>query len=238
VDRDDDKSFGEEGRGKGRFPELTKQMRTMIATSALKKAKANYYAKYDELNEKMLQDYATLGERVAEIQGENAKDARREIARQACLGLADALLKPVENVSEKTVKKASENVLKKASDALKNATKLYWSNVSAFALPLRAYSLFTKKDKSSETENVSKDESSEIEVNTKSVENTNDLMATQSISEWNYRETTTATFDEVSLVCHKCIRSQECETTKNPLFGNKYCKDWAEEVENCTDIQF
>lgn len=73
----------------GRFPELTKQMRTIIANSALKRAKDNYYQKYDELSEKMLQDYATIGERMAEIQEENALDLKREYARQACVGLSE-----------------------------------------------------------------------------------------------------------------------------------------------------
>lgn len=62
----------------------------IIGTSALKKAKDNYYKKYDELNEQMLKDYATMGERMAEIAGENALDARREIARVACINFAEA----------------------------------------------------------------------------------------------------------------------------------------------------
>ena len=74
---------------KGRFPNLTKQMRLIIANSALKKAKDNYYKKYDALSEQMLKDYATIGERMAEIKGENAKDVRREAARIACISLAD-----------------------------------------------------------------------------------------------------------------------------------------------------
>ena len=83
-----------DSRNAGRFPGLTGQMRTIIATSALKIAKDNYYKKYDELNEKMLKDYATIGERMAEIAGENALDARREIARVACINFADASALP------------------------------------------------------------------------------------------------------------------------------------------------
>ena len=79
---------GQGGSG-ARFPNLTKQMRMTIANAALKRAKDNYYRKYDELNERMLQDYAKLGERMAEIQGENALDARREIARIACINFAE-----------------------------------------------------------------------------------------------------------------------------------------------------
>jgi threonine synthase len=45
--------IGEKSADAARFPGLTKNMRSMIAISALKKAKDNYYKKYDELNEKM-----------------------------------------------------------------------------------------------------------------------------------------------------------------------------------------
>ena len=73
----------------GRFPNLTASMRLKIANSALKTAKDNYYEKYDELNEKMMEDYVTIAERMAEIKGENAKDARRNVARISCVNLAD-----------------------------------------------------------------------------------------------------------------------------------------------------
>ena len=66
----------------------------IIANAALKRAQDNYYKKYDELNEKMLQDYAKMGERMAEIQGKNALDARREMARQACVSFAEAAALP------------------------------------------------------------------------------------------------------------------------------------------------
>ena len=72
-----------------RFPNLTRQMRVIIANAALKIAKDNYYRRYDELTERMMQDYVTLADRMAEIQGENALDARREMARHACVSLAD-----------------------------------------------------------------------------------------------------------------------------------------------------
>ena len=74
----------------GRFPGLTMQMRTMIATSAINRAIANYRAKYQELEERRMQDYVTLNERMAEIDNENTLEARREAARMACIGTAGA----------------------------------------------------------------------------------------------------------------------------------------------------
>jgi hypothetical protein len=64
------------------------------------------------------------------------------------------------------------------------------------------------------------------------------LVASSQVNQWNYKETITSTFEWETLNCHKCVRSQRCENTKNPLFGNKYCKDWGEEKETCTDTQF
>ncbi len=77
------------GTDAARFPQLTSQMRSIIATSALKIAKDNYHKKYDELQKQLAQDYVTLGERMAEIDGLNKLDARREMARQACVNLAN-----------------------------------------------------------------------------------------------------------------------------------------------------
>ncbi len=73
-----------------RFPGLTRSLRTQMAMSALAQVRENYYKKYEELNARLNADYARMAERIAEIRGENAKDARREAARMACLGLADA----------------------------------------------------------------------------------------------------------------------------------------------------
>ena len=74
----------------GRFPGLTQQMRAMIASSAIKLAMDNYYAKYAELENKRMQDYVTLNERIASVQEQNLADARREAARVACVGASEA----------------------------------------------------------------------------------------------------------------------------------------------------
>ena len=42
----------------------------------------------------MLSDYAKIGERIAEIQGKNSEDARRELARIACVEFAESASLP------------------------------------------------------------------------------------------------------------------------------------------------
>jgi len=78
-----------------RFPQLTKNIRTIITTGAINAAKNNYYKKYDAANTQLLQDYVKIGERQAEIKGENTKDVRRELGRQACVNLADMASLPM-----------------------------------------------------------------------------------------------------------------------------------------------
>ena len=74
----------------GRFPSLTKQMRMLIASSAIKAAMDNYYERYEELTQRKMQDYVTMNERIAEINNQNTLDARREAARIACVELAES----------------------------------------------------------------------------------------------------------------------------------------------------
>ena len=65
-----------------------------------------------------------------------------------------------------------------------------------------------------------------------------DLSGEFEVSNWNYREKITTTFDWENLTCTKCVSEQNCEQTYSPFFGNKYCKKWADPVETCSDTQF
>lgn len=185
--------IGEKSADAARFPELTKQMRSIIAMSALKIAKDNYYKKYDELNEKMLQDYAKLGERMAEIQGENALDARREIARKACISFADGGVYAAVSSGVAVAAAAGIGLLGNAGSGGANG------------------------------------EDSKME---------RKLIGSKSLNRWNYKETITSTFEWETLKCNRCTRSQQCSKTKKPLFGDAYCKTWADPKESCKTTQF
>jgi len=71
-----------------RFPNMTKQMRMLIAASAIANARDSYYKKYDEIEEKIAKEMIELGERIAKNMASNELDARREVARQACVNYA------------------------------------------------------------------------------------------------------------------------------------------------------
>lgn len=101
----------QENTGARRFPKLTHQMRGIIATAALKAAQDNYHRKYDELNEQMLKDYVKLGERAAEVNNQNALDARREAARLACINYASASVLATSKGKKNGVATSSEREL-------------------------------------------------------------------------------------------------------------------------------
>ncbi len=56
----------------------------------------------------------------------------------------------------------------------------------------------------------------------------------------NYKETITATFTDTTLVCRVCTRSKDCNKAKRDSHESSgyRCKEWAEVVESCKDIQF
>ena len=57
-----------------------------------------------------------------------------------------------------------------------------------------------------------------------------------------YRETVTTTFSPETLICKRCTRTQSCAKRGGYkdccLIDSRYCKEWGEVDEKCTDTQF
>lgn len=208
-------------------------MRTIIATSALKIAKDNYYKKYDELNEKMLQDYATIGERMAKIAGENALDARREIARVACINFAEAssLPKSPNPPGNPFGKIMSMVAIAGAAVAVPFTGGASMIAVGGLAVNGAAVAGVAVAGIALASSGAGKANGADGGVQ-------REMIGSKQLNQWNYKETITSTFEWDTLVCHKCVRSQNCSVKKNPVFGSKYCKSWADPVEKCTDTKF
>lgn len=85
--------IGRSGANEGRFPNLTKQIRQIIATSALKNARENYNKRYDEEIERMMQDQVAAAKKI---------DARaaEESARNICADWAKSSSLPVSKAPE------------------------------------------------------------------------------------------------------------------------------------------
>lgn len=233
-----------------RFPSLTKSVRQKIAASALNKARDNYYKLYDELLAQQSKDYATIAERMAEIRGENGKDARREIARQACVDMAQ-----FSGIAKSKTPKGLAGIITASVIAVIAAVVLtvFTAGIGAIAssMGLAAFleafgggvlptivwtsaSVLTASTLGLVTGVAASDWSEVSRVDFDNLV----LTGEYEVSNWNYREKITTNFDWENLICHKCITSYECLETREPFFGNLYCNKWADPVEVCTDTQF
>ena len=218
---------GKEGEPSGRFPNLTKQTRMTIANAALKIAKDNYYKKYDELNEKMLEDYVTIGERVAEIQGKNEDDARRQAARIACINFAEASSLP----KSPNPPRSGFGKFLAAAGFIASVVAIPFTGGASVgtAVAIGGAAFGATMGVAAATGGQELEENPSMEMG---------LIGSKTTNQWNYKETITSTFDWDTMVCHKCIRSQRCSKTKRPVFGDSYCKQWEDPVETCSDVQF
>lgn len=213
------RTLGAKGNDKARFPQLTDQVRKIITASALSQFKENYYAKYDELNEKRSKDYSTIAQRVAEIRGANNDDIRRDLARQSCVDLAE--MSALARLAEPP--KSAGTYLFGAMAMSSAAVGLTTGNPGM----LVANSIMSALILSSNDANGDKFEPK-----------SSSLTGSGGVNQWNYKETITTTFDWENLICHKCVRSSHCAKTRDPLVGDKYCDEWGEETETCSDTQF
>ncbi len=219
---------------RARFPKLTHNMRNIIANAALKKAKENYYRRYEEIIEKMSRDYMKIGERMAEIQGENAKDVRREKARVACINFAEASSLPKTpapkgGVLGKIVAGITGVVVAAVgivAAPFTGGTSVVAAGVAISALAVAAGAVIAGSVIGAD---IKQGADGEMEL---------DLIGSKSLNQWNYKETITTTFNWVTLGCERCIRSQNCTKTKKKFMGSRYCKHWGEWVEKCRTIQF
>ena len=220
---------------RARFPKLTHNMRNIIANAALKKAKDNYYKRYEELNEKMMRDYVKIGERMAEIQGENAKDVRRDKARIACINFADSSVLPKTPAPKAAWwEKVAAGVTAAAIVTVAAVAAPFTGGASTIALGVAITAAggaigALVADAMIEGGDIKQGADGQMQL---------DLVGSKQLNQWNYKETITTTFDWESLTCERCVRSQNCTSTKKRLFGSRYCKSWGDPVEECKDIQF
>ena len=197
-------------------------MRMIIANAALKKAKDNYYKEYDKLYEGMMQDYVKVGERLAEIQGENAKDVRREHGRDACVKFAQAVSLP-----KSPAPKGFGFGEALAGLALATVASVAAPFTAGVSVAIGAAVMGGLVAASASETKQGSDASSTLK-----------MMGSYQLNQWNYKETNTSTYKWDTLICQRCTRSQHCTSTKKPTFGSRYCKAWGPTVEKCKDIQF
>ena len=238
-----------------RFPELTKSIRKLIASRALKQATDNHGKRYDELSEQMLKDYSTLAGRYAEVEGKNAGKVRREMARKSCVALAQMSVVP-----------RSAEPPKNFWGTLVVAVSIVAAAVviAVFCAPCMAAAMLGLEIVASAGgfagiagvaaiggavigSGVAAVAASAVAIGQAASGKANDipdfyteaeLKGTYEMSQWNYRETVDTEFDPQTNVCQKCVTTQNCSDPRNPMFGKKNCKKWSKKETVCSDIQF
>ncbi|MBR6684924.1 MAG: hypothetical protein IKL37_01515, partial [Alphaproteobacteria bacterium] len=238
-----------------RFPELTKSVRKMIASHALKTASDNYTEKYDALNERMLSDYVTIAGRQAEVEGKNAADARRDMARKTCIALAPLSSMPrsaeppknmwgtiivvVAIVAASVVMAvfcqpclAAFAVGMKVLSPAILGTGMSVGAISAVGGAVIGGAVATAVGGATAIASAAQRANSESNINQET-----ELTGHHETNQWNYRQTVDTTFDMNTLICTKCVTTQNCSDPRNPMFGKKNCKKWSEKQTECTDVQ-
>lgn len=238
--------------GDARFPNLTRQKRKMMAVKAFRQIRDNYYARYDELNERMLQDYNAIAKRMQNIEDENERYVRREIARESCVNLAEfskiartpttpsgfwgtAIVAAIVTTAAVVAcvftyggalaafKVGFALGAKTLAGAAAAGTTLIALGAGAVAGGITAAGIAI-------------DDAIQAGSSAESVRR--ETVGSGQSDSWNYQETITTNFDMETLQCRKCVRTQNCADPHEPLFGKMFCKSWAEPVETCSTIQF
>ena len=234
----------------GRFPNITHSTGMIIAQKMYQRAKNNYYAKYDEYVERSLQQRMKISERQAEIRGENAKDLRRETARQSCVNLAEmsALPKSAEP-PWKGIGAIIVGVLIAVGMALLCACT-YGTVLAAVPAVLGTWLTPTILGVGIPvmagvyigvpTYDAVQGKNTPVKTSaTFDTSNMYDYEGAYKITHWNYKEDITTIFNPIDLTCEKCIVATHCEKTHSPMFGEQYCVEWKEpSPKTCTTIQF
>lgn len=68
--------------------------------------------------------------------------------------------------------------------------------------------------------------------------NMTELTGEYELVEYNYKEKVNTVFNPDDLTCEKTVKVTRCKVTKEPIFGDYYCKEWGEPTTTTKTIQF
>ncbi|MFQ6729722.1 MAG: hypothetical protein ACLRFK_01550 [Alphaproteobacteria bacterium] len=224
----------------GRFPNITNSTITVLANTLLKRAKSNYYAKYDEYTEKSMKDSVSIVERIYKMRDENAKDARREIARQSCINLAEnsALPRQMKNTARALRKSADAMWISAGSAGLAAAVcaatiPATWVAGMACSI-ISAFIAAILSAVAGGLEAAVQDYDTTMETSDRY-----EYAGAYKLYEFNHKEDITTIFDPINITCEKCVVTTECAEVQidhGRIIEN--CLQWAEPIKTCNTIQF
>lgn len=215
-----DASFG--NRDNARFPNLTSQMRQVIAMGALKNARENYNKKYDSEIARMMQDQVKASQRID-------KDQAIQLAQQTCVDWAQSSTLPQSKAPKAT------NVGKWIAIGLIAAVAVVATVFTFGGGAVMGVSAITALASSSTgvvaagagviaTAVGATATAASMAANVEPV-------GKASVEQWNYKENVTTTFSPATGVCTKVRVYQNCETVKK-----NYCKYWADPKEERDEV--
>lgn len=225
----------------GRFPNITNSTMIMLSNKLLQRAKNNYYAKYDEYTEKSMQDSVKIVERIYKMRDENAKDARREIARQSCVSLAEMSGLPKQKYKPQV--KAAGEILVSIGGTLA-ATAAAWLAIPLVGIVIAIIQAIVGGAiavAGSVTAGAGAAVEKDVNVykNTMETSVNEEYVGSYKLSEYNHKEDITTIFDPIKLTCEKCVVTTHCDKAINTSESYAECLEWKEPLpKTCTTIQF
>ena len=208
-----------------RFPDLTYQMRRVIAASVLKKARENYDKKYDSETKRMMQDQVAAAERIDE---KINTETKLIIAQNVCDAWAESSALPVSKAPEAS---SLGKWIVTGLIAAATITAVILSQ-GALAGPIAAgLSTLLPELGISATTAIAGTAIGVAGAGAAAAVATSGTTGKAGVEQWNYKETITTMFNQTTGVCTKVRVSQNCEKTKK-----NYCDKWAEPVETREEV--
>ena len=172
----------------GRFPNLTKQIRQIIANSALKNARENYNKRYDEEVKRMMQDQVKAAERID-------RNMAEELAKQTCVDWAESSALPVSKAP-------------KASNVGK------WIAVTMLVAAAAVATVFTFGATAATLIVAASIAVASTGATVGVALGVDDTVGQKNIEQWNYKENITTTFNATTGECTKVRVYQNCSEIK------------------------
>ncbi len=228
----------------GRFPNITNSTMMLLSNKLLKRAKNNYYSKYDEYAEKSVTDTIQIVERIYKMRDENAKDARREIARKSCVNLAEISAIPKQKSTSYRQLRDATDGLWAAAGAAGLTAAISAATIPATTLGGLVVSVLSALISASLSviagiaEGVLQSNDGILD-STMETSDKYEYAGAYKLSEFNHKEDITTIFDPINITCEKCVVTTEC--TKVLIVDGRVtdqCLNWGEPVKNCRIIQF
>lgn len=193
-----------------RFPNLTQQVRQIIANSALKNARENYNKRYDEEVARMMQDQVKAAEKIDLAQA-------TEAAKQACADWAESSALPTSKAP--SAGQAGKWIAVGLLVAAAVVASVFTFGVGGIALGATAGIIVASASTAAVGTAVG-------------LAASGNQVGQKNVEQWNYKENITTTFNPTTGECVKVRVYQNCAETKK-----NYCKKWEDPKETRDSVQ-